>query len=207
VASGIAIVAGAVLALALLALALPVHVAFRVEGVDGFSARVNLRCLFGLLRFGVELPAAAQARRQPRRARLPAARQAAARRSGAGRAKQVLAVLRQAPLRRRVLRLGRSLLAATHLRQVRLRLRLGLGDPADTGRLWALMGPVSAWAQGLRQAQVQIEPEFMDAVLEFQVQGQARLVPLQLLLLTGAFALSPEAWRAWRTYRDQGHHG
>jgi hypothetical protein len=116
-----------------------------------------------------------------------------------------LAVLRQAAFRRRVLRLVRDLLAAAHLRHLQLRLRLGLGDPADTGCLWALMGPVSAWSQTLRDARVQIEPEFMGAVLEFQAQGQARLVPLQLLTLVVVFALSPVSLRAWRTF--QGTHG
>jgi hypothetical protein len=204
VASGFAIVIGVVLALLLL-LALPVQVAFRIQGLEAFKAQVSLRCLFGLLSFGMQLPAAHPSPRRPRRARQGTVPQAADRKPGPGRANRVLAVFRRAAFRQRVLRLAKSLVAATQLRQLRLRLRLGLGDPADTGRLWALMGPVSVWAQGLRDAQVQIEPEFMDTVLEFQAQGRVRLVPLQLLALAAAFALSPQTWGAWRAYK--GHHG
>jgi hypothetical protein len=81
--------------------------------------------------------------------------------------------------------------------------RLGLGDPADTGRLWAVVGPLCAVAQ-LRNAELRIEPEFVDPVLEFHADGRVRLVPLRFLGLAVAFALSPPTIRAWRTLRG-GH--
>ena len=83
-------------------------------------------------------------------------------------------------------------------------MRLGLGDPADTGRLWAVVGPLSAAAQGLRGAEVRIEPEFMDSVLEFRAQGRLLVAPLQVMALAVSFALSPPTIRAWRTLRG-GH--
>ena len=78
-------------------------------------------------------------------------------------------------------------------------MRLGLGDPADTGRLWALVGPLNAAANNLRNAQVQIEPEFMDPLFEFRFDGRLLVVPLQLVALAIGFALSPASLRAWRT--------
>ncbi len=80
-------------------------------------------------------------------------------------------------------------------------MRLGLGDPADTGRLWAFLGPLNAAAQNLRNAEVRIEPEFVDPTFEFEINGRVRLVPLQFLALATAFALSPPSIRAWRTLR------
>jgi hypothetical protein len=78
-------------------------------------------------------------------------------------------------------------------------MRLGMGDPADTGRLWALLGPLNAAADNLRHAEVQIEPDFADSSLEFQFDGRLRVVPLQLVALATGFALSPASLRAWRT--------
>jgi hypothetical protein len=89
------------------------------------------------------------------------------------------------------------LLRATHARNLYLRLRIGLGDPADTGRLWAIIGPIAGLAQNLRSAMVRIEPEFMDPVFEVESRGQFRLLPIQLIALTAAFVLSPTMLRAW----------
>jgi hypothetical protein len=91
------------------------------------------------------------------------------------------------------------LLAAIRLRDLGLHLRLGLGDPADTGRLWAVVGPLSAASRCLRSADVRIEPAFDEPVLDFDAHGDAELVPLRLLALGLAFALSPASIRAWRT--------
>jgi hypothetical protein len=113
-------------------------------------------------------------------------------------------VLRQAEFRQRAYRFFIDLIHASHPRRLRLLMRLGLGDPADTGRLWALVGPLSAAAQNLPGAHVRIEPEFMDSVLEVRADGQLRLVPLQLICLAIAFVLSPPAIRAWRIVRS-GH--
>jgi hypothetical protein len=179
-------------------LAVPLELAFRVRGIEAFNGRVAIRWLFGMVRFSLGIPDAVRfGPRQARRKPQPAPPRAKRRRGG-GRGR-VLAVIRQEQFRRRLHRLLRDLVRATRLRQLGLRMRLGLGDPADTGRPWALVGPLNAATQSLRTAKVQIEPEFIDPVLEFEAEGSLRLVPLQLLALLVAFALSPSSLRAWRT--------
>jgi len=61
-------------------------------------------------------------------------------------AQGALTALRDAALRRRVWRLIRDLRQAIRLQRGHLHARLGLGDPADTGRLWALLGPLQTVA-------------------------------------------------------------
>ena len=80
--------------------------------------------------------------------------------------------------------------------------RLGLGDPADTGRLWALVGPLNAAVQGLARADWRIEPEFVDPVFEVDARGGCRLVPLRFLALGVGFVLSPVTIRAWHGARS-----
>ena len=197
-----------VVAVVVVLLAVPIELRFQGRGVEPFEGQVALRWLFGLVRFRVHLPDAA--RRPPgaapsrhrgtgAEAEPPARRRAPRGKSRAGAARtRAMAALRQPAFRRRALRLAVDLVRAAHLREFVLRLRLGLGDPADTGRLWAWLGPLAAALQSLRHAQVRLEPEFVDPVLEFELHGRARLVPLQWLALLVAFALSPPAWRAWQ---------
>jgi hypothetical protein len=196
VSAALVIIAAMVVSLLLL-LAVPLQVIFSVHAGAAPSAHVTIGWLFGLLRFRVERP--------DRRQRTPPAVASAGkvrqhREPGRGRA-NVLAVLRQASLRQHLYRFAKRLLRAAHWHDLDLRMRLGLGDPADTGRLWALVGPLSALAQSLHNAQVRIEPEFMDAVLEVEAHGRMLLVPLQLAGLVLAFALSPLSMRAWRTLK------
>lgn len=181
-----ALAAAVILALALL-LAVPVAVAFRLQRVEALGGRITVRWLFGLVRFEFRVPGAGKP--APARAR-PGKR---------GHRGSFPALLRQAAFRRRVYRLVKDLAAAAHPREVSLRIRLGLGDPADTGRLWAFVGPLNAATGNFRNVQMQIEPEFMDPTFEFHFAGRLLVIPLQLVALVLAFALSPASLRAWRT--------
>ena len=186
----------------LVLLALPVEAAFRLEGIEAFAGRITIRWLFGLVRFRIPVPGVRERPAKPVAERKAAGKPP--RHEARRRPARVIAVLRQTAFRRRVYRLVQDLVRAVHVSQLRLRMRLGLGDPADTGRLWAVMGPLNAAAQRLRGAEVQIEPEFVDPVLEFRAQGRVLVVPLQILALAVSFALSPPSIRAWRTLKG-GH--
>lgn len=195
------VVVGVLLGLLVL-LALPVEAAFRLEGIEAFTGQITIRWLFGLVRIRIPVPGVRERPAKPAAER-EAARKPPRRKARRGPAR-VLAVLGQTAFRRRAYRLVEDLVRAVHVSQLRLRMRLGVGDPADTGRLWAVVGPLNAAAQGLRGAEVQIEPEFMDPVLEFRAQGRVLVVPLQVLALAVSFALSPPSIRAWRTLKG-GH--
>jgi len=194
---GVALVVAGLLGLVLLLLAVPVGVEFRLEGIEPLNGEVGVRWLFGLVRFRIPVPRAGKP--TPRPEAKPEAR-ARARPKARVRHRNVLAALGQAAFRRRAYRLVGDLVRAVRLRRLRLLMRLGLGDPADTGRLWAVVGPLNAVAQ-LRNAELRIEPEFVEPVLEFKADGRLLLVPLRFLILAIAFALSPPTIRAWSTLR------
>ena len=180
--------------LLVLLLAVPVELAFRLERVEAFSGQITVRWLFGLVRFRIPLPGA----EAPPRAQAAKPKQQPAQR---GARRNAIALFRQPAFRRRVWRLVTDLIGAAHLRELRVHLRLGLGDPADTGWLWALVGPLSVAAQGLRNAEVRIDPEFMDEAFELHADGRLLLIPLQFLVLAIGFALSPASLRAWWSLR------
>lgn len=193
-------------ALLILLLAVPIVLTFRFENAgfentEAFKGQVTIRWLFGLVRIRIPVPAGTGLHHSESKSQATKKRGKFRER---GAPSHFVAVLRQVKFRQRVYRLVKDLIRAAGLRQLRLRMRLGLGDPADTGCLWAFVGPLNAAAQNLRNADVQIEPEFMDAVCEFHARGQVRVVALQLLGLAIGFALSPESIRAWRTLK--GNH-
>lgn len=60
--------------------------------------------------------------------------------------------------------------------------RIGLGDPADTGLLFAFIGPATAFLGSSHRHQIKVEPDFSDdAVLEGYSHGMVRLHPIQLV--------------------------
>jgi hypothetical protein len=193
------ILVAALLATVVLLLAVPIDIQVELQHVEEFSGQIAIRWLFGLLQFRFRFPGAGKASKKvaPEAGRKPGPRK---RRTPGS---NVLAVLRQASFRRRVVRFLRDLFRAAHTHDLSLRVRLGLGDPADTGMLWTLLGPVSAMAQNLRSAEISLEPEFVDPVLEFESRGHFRLFPIQFIAITIAFVLSRPTIRAWRTLRRQ----
>jgi hypothetical protein len=196
---GVVFLLAGLVGLGILLLAVPVSVDFRVQGIEPFSGHVGVRWMFGLVRLRLPFPGAGSSPR--RREEVPKAPRDGDGSAPRGRGRNVLAALRQGAFRRRVQRLVGDLVRAVHVHRVRLLMRLGLGDPADTGRLWALVGPVNAVARW-RDVDIRIEPDFLEPVLEFEADGRVDVVPLRFVVLVVGFALSPPTLRAWRTVRE-----
>ena len=109
-----------------------------------------------------------------------------------------LAALRQKSFRHRTLRFGQDIWHALRKRGLYLRIRVGLGDPADTGHLWALFGPLSGLLNSIEDATIELEAEFIDAVLELESSGKISVIPLQLLYLLLGLLCSPAFWNGMR---------
>ncbi len=173
-------------------LSVPLSLNYRLHWLRTLNGECRLRWLFGLV--NVNIPISTERKQvavQRARARQPKKR---------GSFKPVNA-LRQAEFRRRLARFAKALWRAIDRERLRLHARIGLGDPADTGQLWAVLGPLSAWLSNLRAVSVSIEPDFIESVLEVNSSGRIRLVPLQLLYLLLGLLLSPAFWVGLRQAR------
>ena len=198
---GTAVVVGLLVAL----LAIPVSLHFDVGFKETLRQDIRLRWAFGLL--NVQLaPQPGDADEQPEAAKPSAEKPSAAKRrrakdKGAKRKHNVLAALRLKFFRRRIVRFAGDLWRSVQKRDLSLRMRVGLGDPADTGRLWALIGPLTGWLSSLRDATVTIEPEFFEPTVELETRGSIHVVPLRIVGIVIAVALSPAIWRGLRAMR------
>ena len=198
-----ALLLGSTLLTALLValLAVPIDLEFTIDRIRKIHGRVNVRWLFGLAQFSVDIPDTSKPdkiKKKRTKDKLPDAKQSRTHKKEPA-STNFFNVLKQSTFRRRFFQFIKDLLRATHSHELMLRCRIGLGDPADTGQLWALLGPIAAMVTNVRSTVVRIEPEFIDTVFEIHSHGKFRLVPLEVIALTVAFALSPPSIRAWRT--------
>ena len=177
-------------------LAVPVKLSYWVSWRRAIQGNVQLHWLFGLVR--LQLPLA--------RAKRPALKQQASdgkKRASApfNKKSNPFGAIRQKAFRQRVLRFLRDIWQSIRKQNLTLRVRIGLDDPADTGRLWAVVGPIAGMLTMVKDASIEIAPEFTDAVFELDSSGKIRVVPLQMIYLAFGLLLSPSFWRGLKQIR------
>jgi hypothetical protein len=176
-------------------LAVPLTLRFRLNRYKTIEGEATLQWLFGLVNITLSKP-------QPHH---EAKKQERARDKKVSSQLKLTRALRQKAFRDRILKYVADIWRAIRKEDFRLYLRLGLGDPADTGQLWAIIGPLSGILFTLEDAEVEIEPDFIESTFELVSQGNIRIIPLQLITLTLGIIFSPTIWRGIIEARG-GHH-
>lgn len=171
-------------ALIILVLCVPLDTAFRVDvyGRPKFSLR--LVWLFGLV--------SKELKRGKKKAKAEKPRK---RRRGAG---NIFKILRTKGLLRQLKILITDVLSRLKIRDLSIDFRVGLDDPADTGFLFAIIGPALVFASPSHN--ISVQPSFEgEAVLEGYAQGAVRLLPIKLVVPCLRFCFSLAALRAIKT--------
>lgn len=171
-------------------LAIPVTLTFQVSRQQAFQGVITLLWLFGRVRVQRSL---FQSKVSLPKAEEPVQKTSRSQRSS-GKKSNVFAAISGKTFRRRLIRFINDFWHAIHKENVRLRIRIGLGDPADTGQLWAIVGPVAGALASIQEASIEIEPEFFDASFELDSSGKIRLIPMQMIYLAVGLLLSPSFW-------------
>lgn len=171
-------------------LAIPVTLTFQVSRQQAFQGVITLLWLFGRVRVQRSL---FQSKGSLPKAEEPVQKTSRSQRSS-GKKSNVFAAISGKTFRRRLIRFINDFWHAIHKENVRLRIRIGLGDPADTGQLWAIVGPVAGALASIQEASIEIEPEFFDASFELDSSGKIRLIPMQMIYLAVGLLLSPSFW-------------
>jgi len=189
-----------VLLLLVCLLAVPVTMTYSLSWKQSFSGTLKVRWAFGLVRFAASSD---QSKSRPRKT--PSDKPKAGRSARkSGNKANALAAFRQPAFRRRLMRFISDLWQALQKKNVRLRVRLGLGDPADTGRLWAVVGPISGLLAGSREVSIAMQPDFFEPAFELDSSGTLRLIPAQLTYLLLGLLVSPPFWRGVYRMRAPG---
>jgi Protein of unknown function (DUF2953) len=170
-------------------LAIPVDVKFSVRLHERFKARVMIAWMFGLVRLPIPSKTGKPARQEP------------SPKTGRGqhfykRGRNMVTMLRSEGFWPRLLRFASDILNVMHIRILRLRVRLGLEDPADTGQIWAFVGPLTVMLAGARGTDIDIEPDFERAFLSVDGNAELRVVPIRVFAVVIPFIGSPATLRA-----------
>ena len=105
-------------------------------------------------------------------------------------------ILRIPGLSKRVRAFLRSIVNRLKIRDFGADLRVGLGDPADTALLFAIIGPATAFLGSSQLHQIRLQPSFGDdAVLEGYSRVTVRLRPIRLVSPFPKFVFSLTALR------------
>lgn len=108
------------------------------------------------------------------------------------------AALRQPGFCRRVIKFIIDLWHSLEKKDICVALHIGLDDPADTGQLWSLIGPLAGLLSSLQSTSLLIEPVFHEAYFDFEGAGTIRIIPLKVLSIMLGMILSPIMWRGFR---------
>ncbi len=179
--------------LLVLALSVPVDLTFSLEKDKGFQSRARIGWLFGLV--GKNL--GAKEKRQKRekleepekseeREKLEEPKKQGKKRGS----RMFLAILRTRGFPGNSLKLARRLLRAVRVRELKLDLQIGLGDPAETGFLFGFVGPVLASVSSISSADINVEPVFHEQTMRGYCKGSIRVFPIRLVLAIVLFAFS-----------------
>ncbi|MCK4242094.1 MAG: DUF2953 domain-containing protein [Dehalococcoidia bacterium] len=113
------------------------------------------------------------------------------------RARAVFQILRTKGLPRQLTRLLRDTLRCLKIGGLRVDFRMGLDDPADTGLLFAFIGPAIPFLSASFPHEIRVQPSFGDeAVFEGHSYGVVRLRPIKLVPPFMRFAFSLATIRA-----------
>jgi hypothetical protein len=170
-------------------LAVPVHLQLEADPQTRPHYRWRASWLFGLVQGDV---GGGDERKPTRKKNKKKDKKPSNRRQNARRG---MAFVREAGGVARLRVLLADLLAGLHPHVERMRIELGLGDPADTGRAWALLGPVSVLLAQRFDGRVRLEPNFVEPKLVLEGRAQLRVVPLQLIGIVLGYVFAPSTWR------------
>jgi len=106
-----------------------------------------------------------------------------------------LYIIGQTRFRQRLTLFMVDLWHAINKRDMNLNIRIGTGDPAETGQLWAIFGPVAGILSTVKDASIEIEPEFFDTTFELQSRGNIQFTPLKISCIIIGILLSPTIWK------------
>lgn len=183
-------------------LAIPVALSFQLSRRQTFQGNVTLLWLFGLVR--VNIPLFQPKTMVPRTKESEQKRKKNQTIASSGKKPNAFVLIRNKRFRRRIMRFLGDFWHAIHKENISLRMRIGLGDPADTGQVWAIVGPLAGVLSSIQGARIEIEPEFIAPCFELDSSGNIRLHPLQMLFLVLGLMLSPTFWQGMKQMRAMG---
>ncbi len=187
-------------ALFILVLCVPLGIMLRLDIYGRPRFRLKLTWLFGLVRKevskGKEKPGKKE-KPEEKKVMVEGRPKTKRRRGGT---KLIFNLLRTEGLPRQIKNLVTGIFRALKIGDFGADFRIGLGNPADTGLLFAAIGPAVLWLSSAFPHRLRMQPSFADeAVFEGYLHGALSLRPILLISPVLGFVFSLPAFRVIRT--------
>ena len=184
---------GIILVVFVALLAIPFEIIFKIQSQQERQSDIAIIWLFGVVRFPVS-GAPGRPSKKPKKTK-----KAPKRKGESTNFNAIKSLFFNARFRNRLIRFIKDIFRTIRIASFYLRIRLGLDDPADTGRLWAYLGPLAVYLTNLSNATISLVPDFQTETLDYDGSGRVRIVPLQVIFTVLAFVFSPITIQAlWR---------
>lgn len=176
--------------LIILLLMIPIHIIFSFQRCPSVQRRISIGLIFGLIRLPVPL----------RSIKNPFRQQSIKKEFRVKRSQRqlhrVFILLRSKGFLRRLLKFIYEIYKAMRIHILNLSFILGLDDPADTGMLWAFVGPISNIFANLYISNISIKPNFVAETFYVEGKGEIRIIPIRVFYIVTAFLFSITTIRA-----------
>ena len=183
---------GIILVVFVALLAIPFEIIFKIQSQQERQSDIAIVWLFGVVRFPVSGAPGRPSKKPKKTKKL-------SKRKGKTNFRAIKSLFFNARFRNRLIKFVKDVFKTIHIISFYLRIRLGLDDPADTGRLWAYLGPLAVYLTTLSNATISLVPDFQTETLDYDGSGRVRIVPLQVIFTVLAFVFSPITIQAlWR---------
>lgn len=166
-------------------LCMPLDMTFHADVYGKPKVRLRFSWLFGL----VSKEITGEKKKPPDKKRAAKGKKKHRRRD----TRVIFRILRTKGVLRRLKELLKNVFSCLKFRELVADFKIGLGNPADTALLFAIIGPATAFLGSSHLHKIRFEPSFGDdAVLEGYSRGTVRLHPIRLVppLLKFAFSLT-----------------
>lgn len=194
----IAAVAG-LAALFILVLCVPLGITLRLDVYGRPKLRLKLTWLFGLVGKEVSKGKKKPGKEKPEEKKVMVEGRPKPRRREVG-AKLIFNLLRTKGLPRQIKNLVTGLFRAFKIGDFGADFRIGLDNPADTGLLFAAIGPAVLWLSSAFPHRMRMQPSFAgEAVFEGYLHGTLSLRPILLITPVLGFVFSLPAFRVVKT--------
>lgn len=175
------------------ALAIPLNLSLQVDVPGKPRFRTKIRWLFGLVHKEIAKKEvqSIKTKKTTKSKRKPKDRVISV--------KVLLQILRVKGLFKQVKILLRDTLRRVRLENLEADFKLGLGDPADTGMLFAFLGPAACFFHSFLPDRIKLQASFADeAILEGYMETTLRISPLLVIIPSLRFICSRPVFRVAR---------
>ncbi len=169
-------------------LAIPIDLRFYLEKEEKLRSQARVEWLYGLIGKDIEFKKDKD-KSKPKKKKKK-------KRKWKGHSRPFLALVRSKGFVRRFIRFLKGIRRIASIRELKLNLRIGLDDPADTAMLFAAIGPATLFVDHFSPIDTRVRPDFEQEVFKGRFSGDLRIVPIKLIKPTLLFVLSPTTIRA-----------